>query len=106
MYLEARKIHLIEKVLKVENEHILIELETVFNRDIDISNKPGIDDFVGIFQKKKPLKCYRQQLKLAKIQIAMNGQKIFLDSNSIIEIFSGNKVIAEKIKSYAAIFIS
>jgi len=53
MYLEARKIHLIEKVLKVENEHILIELETVFNRDIDISNKPGIDDFVGIISKEE-----------------------------------------------------
>lgn len=51
MYLEARKIHLIEKVLKVDSENILIELETVFNRDINVSNKPGIDDFAGIISK-------------------------------------------------------
>lgn len=36
----------------------------------------------------------------------MSGDKIFLDSNIIIELFSGNKAISEKIKSYPSIYIS
>jgi len=36
----------------------------------------------------------------------MIGNKIFLDTNVIIDVFSGNKFIADKIKDYSNIFIS
>ncbi len=56
MYTEARKIHLIEEVLKVTNEATLIELETVIKKSkkkSDKEKKPSIYDFVGILTKKE-----------------------------------------------------
>jgi hypothetical protein len=56
MYNEARKIHLIEEVLKVNNEAILIELESVIEKSkkkAEKENKPSIYDFVGILTKKE-----------------------------------------------------
>jgi hypothetical protein len=52
MYSEARKIHLIEKVLKVKNDAILIEIETILNTyNNNIAKKSNIYDFVGIISK-------------------------------------------------------
>ncbi|GAC1303494.1 MAG: hypothetical protein NVSMB24_09590 [Mucilaginibacter sp.] len=49
MYSEARKIHLIEDVLKVKSTAVLIEIESILKKH---KNKPGkkpnIYDFVGI----------------------------------------------------------
>jgi hypothetical protein len=56
MYIEARKIHLIEEVLKVTNEATLIELETVIEKSkkkTEKEKKPSIYDFVGILTKKE-----------------------------------------------------
>ncbi len=57
MYTEARKIHLIEAVLKVSNEAILVELETVLKKSKPKKEKekkkPSIYDFVGILTKKE-----------------------------------------------------
>lgn len=56
MYNEARKIHLIEEVLKVNSEAILIELELVIKRSRKMAEKqkkPSIYDFVGILTKKE-----------------------------------------------------
>jgi len=55
MYTEARKIHLIEEVLKVNNEALLIKLENLLK---ETKTKPtakkkelSIYDFVGILKK-------------------------------------------------------
>jgi len=52
MYSEARKIHLIEEVLKVKNDTVLLEIEAILN---NYNNKTGkkssIYDFVGIISK-------------------------------------------------------
>lgn len=56
MYTEARKIHLIEEVLKVKNEAILIELESVIEKSkkkVGKEKKQSIYDFVGILTKKE-----------------------------------------------------
>ena len=56
MYTEARKIHLIEEVLKVTDEAILIELESVIKKSKkknEKEKKPSIYDFVGILTKKE-----------------------------------------------------
>ncbi len=57
MYTEARKIHLIEEVLKVTSEATLKELEGVLKKSEKKSSakkkKPGIYDFVGILTKKE-----------------------------------------------------
>ena len=57
MYTEARKIHLIEAVLKVSNEATLVELETVLKKSKakkeKQEKKPNIYDFVGILTKKE-----------------------------------------------------
>ena len=57
MYREARKIHLIEEMLKVTNEATLKELEGVLKKSEKKSSakkkKPGIYDFVGILTKKE-----------------------------------------------------
>jgi hypothetical protein len=58
MYTEARKIHLIEEVLKVNNEATLIKLEDVL-KGLKIETattkkkKPSIYDFVGIINNKE-----------------------------------------------------
>ena len=56
MYSEARKIHLIEEVLKVKSEAVLIELEDVLKKSskkIKHEKKTSIYDFVGILSKKE-----------------------------------------------------
>lgn len=56
MYTEARKIHLIEGVLKVDSERVLMELENVLQRSkkaVTKDKKASIYDFVGILSKKE-----------------------------------------------------
>jgi hypothetical protein len=54
MYADARKIHLIEEVLKVTNEAVLIELETVIKRKSakQAKKKLTAHDFLGVWSKK------------------------------------------------------
>lgn len=58
MYAESRKIQLIEDVLKVEDDFILSELETILKKSRTTSRikKKTIYDFVGILSKRKPMK--------------------------------------------------
>jgi hypothetical protein len=58
MYIDARKIHLIEEVLKVTSEETLVELETVIKKSkkktkATVTAKPSFRDFVGILSKKE-----------------------------------------------------
>mgnify|MGYP006332766949 CR=1 FL=1 len=57
MFTEARKIHLIEEVIKTKNEAVLIQLESVVANSIKKSSsakkKQSIYDFVGILTKKE-----------------------------------------------------
>lgn len=57
MYIEARKMHLIEEVLKVTDEATLTKLEGVLKKLEKKSsakkNKPSIYDFVGILTRKE-----------------------------------------------------
>jgi hypothetical protein len=46
MYTEARKIHLIEEVIKVTDETILLEIEKLLNNKQE--KRANIYDFVGI----------------------------------------------------------
>lgn len=57
MYAEARKINLIEAVLKVNNEAVLVELETVIKKTPTVkkSTKKSAHDFVGLWSKKDAL---------------------------------------------------
>ncbi len=49
---EARKIHLIEEVLKIKNEAILIELEAVLEKAVKVEVKrPSARDFSGVWSK-------------------------------------------------------
>ncbi len=53
MYTEARKIHLIEELLKVDNDATLTELETVIKKAKKGKNKKAsIYDFVGVISTK------------------------------------------------------
>ena len=53
MYAESRKIQLIEEVLKVTNEHLLCELETVLKKARKTNfKKLSMNDFVGVLSKK------------------------------------------------------
>jgi hypothetical protein len=53
MYSEARKMHLIEEVIKTKNEAILIELESVLKKASKIKDKPrpSAHDLVGLWSK-------------------------------------------------------
>ncbi len=66
MYSEARKIHLIEEVLKVTNDDVLLQLENVLAElklNSDHKNKHhSIYDFVG-FLKKSEAKEMRTAIK-------------------------------------------
>ncbi len=54
MYAETRKIHLIEEVLKVNNEGLLVALESVIIKaKKTVTKKPSIYDFLGILSKKE-----------------------------------------------------
>ena len=54
MYAEARKINLIEAVLRVSNEAVLAELETVINKipAKQEKRKMSAHDFLGVWSKK------------------------------------------------------
>jgi hypothetical protein len=49
MYSEARKMHLIEDLLKVKNEAVLIEIESVLKKAA--GNQQKSHDFVGLWSK-------------------------------------------------------
>jgi hypothetical protein len=56
MFTEARKIHLLEEVLKTTNENTLVEIEKVLKvskKKVVKTKKPSIYDFVGILTKKE-----------------------------------------------------
>lgn len=52
MFTEARKLYLIEQVLKVKNENVLLALENVLKSSKPAETKKSIHDFVGILSKK------------------------------------------------------
>jgi hypothetical protein len=54
MYLEAKKLHLIAEVIKIKNEAVLTELETVVNKTHKnkSSNKNSARDFLGMLSEK------------------------------------------------------
>jgi hypothetical protein len=53
MYSEARKMHLIEEVIKVKNEAVLIELESVLKKAAQSKERPVFSarDFLGLWSK-------------------------------------------------------
>lgn len=53
MYSEARKMHLIEDLIKVKNEAVLIEIESVLKRAAQEKQvgRPSAHDFVGMWSK-------------------------------------------------------
>jgi hypothetical protein len=53
MYSEARKMHLIEEVIKVKNEAVLIELESVLQKAAHSTNQArrSAHDLVGLWSK-------------------------------------------------------
>ena len=57
MYIEARKIQLIEEVLKIKSEETISQLETVLKkakmRATSKAANPSIYDFLGIMTKKE-----------------------------------------------------
>jgi hypothetical protein len=56
MYIETRKIHLIEEVLKVNSEATLLKLEGVIKSSKNEKKKhKTIYDFVGIINKKEAI---------------------------------------------------
>jgi hypothetical protein len=60
MYSEARKIHLIEEVLKVKSEAVLLQIETILNSyNSKVEKKPSIYDFVGIISKNEAVEMNR-----------------------------------------------
>lgn len=58
MYSEAKKLHLIEEILKVKSDSIWIALEKALKNNIDAKSKKkaSIYDFVGIISEKEALK--------------------------------------------------
>jgi hypothetical protein len=55
MYSTARKIHLIEEVLKVKDDAVLIQIEKILNSYSNSEIKSGIDDFVGIISQSEAI---------------------------------------------------
>ena len=52
MYSEARKMHLIEEVIKTKNETVLIELESVLRKSkAKDQPRPSAHDLVGLWSK-------------------------------------------------------
>lgn len=50
MYGEAKKLHLIEAILKIENDAVLDEVETVLNKnDMHIVKRKNFKEFAGIW---------------------------------------------------------
>jgi len=49
MYGEAKKLHLIEEILKIENDAVLAEVETVLAKSkVNAVRKKSFKDFAGI----------------------------------------------------------
>lgn len=50
MYGEAKKLHLIEEILKIENDAVLEEVEIVISKSrMDVVNRKRFKEFVGIW---------------------------------------------------------
>jgi len=54
MYSEGKKLHLIEEILRIENESVLNEVEVIIRRNrLREDNAKSVDDFAGIWTKKE-----------------------------------------------------
>lgn len=54
MYEEAKKLHLLETLLKEDNEAILIEVETLLTKSkLDAVNRKRFKNFAGIWAKEE-----------------------------------------------------
>lgn len=54
MYSEGKKLHLIEEILRIENESVLNEVEAIIRRNrLREDNAKSVDDFAGIWTKKE-----------------------------------------------------
>jgi hypothetical protein len=53
MYSEARKMHLIEDLIKVKNEAVLIQIESIVKKAANSqeAGRPSAHDFVGLWSK-------------------------------------------------------
>ena len=54
MYSEARKLHLIEEMLRIKNEAILVEIESILKKNSEIFSpaRPKLSDkYKGVFSK-------------------------------------------------------
>ncbi len=70
MYSEARKIHLIEEVLKVKSDAVLLQIETILNSyNSKVEKKPSIYDFLGIISKNEAAEMNRAMLALTGLSI-------------------------------------
>lgn len=54
MYLEAKKLHIIEEVLKIDSEAVLLELEAMVNKTTRLKKvaKKSAHDFLGLISEK------------------------------------------------------
>ncbi len=54
MYSEAKKLHLIEEVIKIKSEAVLMEIEAVVNKTLRAkkSKKTSAHDFLGLLSEK------------------------------------------------------
>ena len=49
MHSEAKKLHLIEEILKIENELVFSEVETVINKSkLHLVNRKSFKEFAGL----------------------------------------------------------
>ncbi len=54
MLLEVRKIHVIEEILKVDNEKVLINIESILNIAVkNVEQEKKISDFFGILTREE-----------------------------------------------------
>jgi len=60
MHGEAKKLHLIEEILKIENEAVLQEVETVITRSkLHAVGRKSFNDFSGIWSEEEANKMKR-----------------------------------------------
>jgi hypothetical protein len=49
MFGEAKKIHLIEAILKIDNDAELAEIESAINKSVEVNKNKSFKDFAGIW---------------------------------------------------------
>ncbi len=105
MYGVAKKLHLIEEILKIEDDDVLAEVECVIFKN-KIPTRGSFADFAGMMSDEEVSSLVKTIEEGCETIIPMTGNKCLLDTSIIINAFKSNNNVSEKLDVMQEVYVS